>query len=244
MAAIEFRDVTKRYGETVVLRRFSLCVEPGERIAMIGRSGCGKTTVLKLVNALLTPDEGEVWVNGENVRQANQILLRRQIGYVIQNVGLFPHLNIEKNIAYVPSLSRAWTKPQRKQEAARLLSLVGLESDMAKRYPAELSGGQKQRVGIARALAAQPKILLMDEPFGAVDEITRRSLQEELLRLCGELSLTVLFVTHDIREAMKIGSRVLVMDAGEISQLASPGEILQSPENEFVRELVSGIGCQ
>ena len=241
MAAIEFRGVTKRYGESVVLRDFSLSVEPGERIAMIGRSGCGKTTVLKMVNALLSPDEGQVLVNGENVLQTNQILLRRQIGYVIQSVGLFPHLNIEKNIAYVPSLSRAWPKPQRQQEVARLMALVGLEGNMAKRYPSELSGGQKQRVGIARALAAQPKILLMDEPFGAVDEITRRSLQEELLRLSGELSLTVLFVTHDIREAMKIGSRVLVMDAGEISQLASPEEILQSPANAFVRELVCGI---
>lgn len=241
MAVIEFRNVTKRYGEHVVLRGFDLSVEEGERIAMIGRSGCGKTTVLKMVNALLVPDEGEVLVNGTEVRQVNQILLRRQIGYVIQNTGLFPHLNVEKNIAYVPSLSHAWTKTQRKHETERLLELVGLEPAMANRYPSELSGGQKQRVGIARALAAQPKILLMDEPFGAVDEITRRSLQEELLRLCGELCLTVLFVTHDIREAMKIGSRVLVMDAGELIQVAVPDEILQAPANGFVRELVSGI---
>lgn len=241
MAVIEFRNVTKRYGEHVVLRGFALSVEEGERIAMIGRSGCGKTTVLKMVNALLVPDEGEVLVNGTEVRQVNQILLRRQIGYVIQNTGLFPHLNVEKNIAYVPSLSHAWTKTQRKHETERLLELVGLEPAMANRYPSELSGGQKQRVGIARALAAQPKILLMDEPFGAVDEITRRSLQEELLRLCGELCLTVLFVTHDIREAMKIGSRVLVMDAGELIQVAVPDEILQAPANGFVRELVSGI---
>lgn len=241
MAAIEFREVTKRYGEHTVLRGFSLIVEPGERIAMIGRSGCGKTTVLKMVNALLTPDEGAVLVNGTDVREQSQILLRREIGYVIQNVGLFPHLNIEKNIAYVPSLSRTWSKPQRKQQVARLLEQVGLEPTMARRYPSELSGGQKQRVGIARALAAQPKILLMDEPFGAVDEITRRSLQDELLRLCGELSLTVLFVTHDIREAMKIGSRVLVMDEGELLQVAGPEQILEMPANNFVRELVSGI---
>ncbi len=240
MAAIEFRQVTKRYGETVILQDFHLSVEAGEFLTMIGRSGCGKTTVLKMVNALLLPEEGQVLVLGEDVAKTDQIALRRQIGYAIQNVGLFPHLSIAKNIAYVPFLSRSWSKEQEKQEVSRLLQTVGLDPAMAKRYPSELSGGQKQRVGIARALAAKPKILLMDEPFGAVDEITRRSLQDELLRLWKELGFTVLFVTHDIREAMKLGSRVMVMEQGRICQLGCPEEILESPADDFVRELVHG----
>ena len=157
MAAIEFRQVTKRYGETVILQDFHLSVEAGEFLTMIGRSGCGKTTVLKMVNALLLPEEGQVLVLGEDVAKTDQIALRRQIGYAIQNVGLFPHLSIAKNIAYVPSLSRSWSKEQEKQEVARLLQTVGLDPAMAKRYPSELSGGQKQRVGICPGAGGKAK---------------------------------------------------------------------------------------
>ena len=235
---IRFEHVTKCYGEHIALKDFSLCVNEGEFITIIGRSGCGKTTALRLVNGLLSPDEGAVFVNGKNVAEADIIALRRSIGYAIQGVGLFPHMTVAKNIAYVPSLSKQWGKAESAENVARLLETVGLEPEMAKRYPHELSGGQRQRVGIARALAAKPSILLMDEPFGAVDEITRRMLQQEMLRLQKELKLTIVFVTHDIKEAMYLGDRVLVMDKGELVQFDIPEVIRESPASVFVRELL------
>ena len=238
--AVCFEHVTKRYGDTLVLDDFSLEVPEGEFLAMIGRSGCGKTTALKLVNGLLAPDAGRVLVNGQDVAGTDPIALRRGIGYAIQSVGLFPHLTVGKNIAYVPSLTRMWGKAREQAEVARLLGVVGLPPELAGRYPAELSGGQKQRVGIARALAASPRLLLMDEPFGAVDEITRRRLQEEILRIHEELGGTIVFVTHDIKEALKLGSRVLVMDHGNIIQDGSPTELLEHPATDFVRRLVAG----
>ena len=235
---IRFEHATKAYGETKVLRDFTLSIAAGEFLTVIGRSGCGKTTALKMINGLIYPDSGSVFVNGENVRHTDLIQLRRRIGYVIQNVGLFHHMTVEKNVAYVPSLTNRWDSGSKKRKVAELLEVVGLTSEFASRYPAELSGGQQQRVGIARALAAEPEILLMDEPFGAVDEITRRALQEEIGSLHRQLGITIFFVTHDIREAMHLGNRVLVMDGGEILQVDTPSNITASPANEFVRELI------
>lgn len=240
MEAIRFEQVTVAYGQHKALDRFSLSVKEGEFLTIIGRSGCGKTTTLRLVNGLCIPDSGEVYVNGKNVKEWNLIELRRSIGYAIQEVGLFPHMTVAKNIGYVPSLSRQWSKAEEKRHVAELLATVGLEEKLAGRYPHELSGGQKQRAGIARALAVNPRILLMDEPFGAVDEITRRSLQEEILQLQRKLGITVLFVTHDIHEAMLLGSRMLVMDAGRIVQEGTPEQIGKCPSSDFVRELVTG----
>lgn len=237
---IRFEHVSKRYGAHTVLDDFNLTVQRGEFLTMIGRSGCGKTTALRLINGLLTPDEGAVYVFGKDVAQSDLIALRRSIGYAIQGVGLFPHMTVEKNIAYVPSLSRAWPKAKVRERTAHLLEIVGLDSTLAERYPHELSGGQRQRVGIARALAGEARILLMDEPFGAVDEITRRSLQKELARLHKELGITVVFVTHDIKEALLLGSRVLVMAQSRIVQLDTPENICAHPANEFVRDLIHG----
>ena len=235
---IRFDHVTVRYGEHKALDDFNLSIPSGEFLTIIGRSGCGKTTALRLVNGLNRPDEGSVFVHGKDVKSADLIKLRRSIGYAIQEVGLFPHMTVRDNIAYVPSLSKQWTRQETKEKAASLLERVGLDSDIALRYPHELSGGQRQRVGIARAIAAGPDILLMDEPFGAVDEITRRSLQTEILRLHRELGITIVFVTHDIGEAMLLGSRMLVMDAGRVLQTGTPPEVQANPVNEFVRELL------
>lgn len=237
---IRFEGVSKAFGTQTVLRDFSLDVEPGAFVSIIGRSGCGKTTALKLVNGLISPDSGRVLVKGEDVAQADPVRLRRQIGYAIQNVGLFPHMTVEKNIAYVPTISGAagWGKAERRKRAEELLTLVGLPADLGRRFPRELSGGQRQRVGIARALAADPDILLMDEPFGAVDAITREQLQDEILRIHRERDLTVLFVTHDIEEAMKLGTRTLVMEEGVVQQCDAPSRVLSAPATEFVEKLV------
>ena len=237
---IRFEGVCKSYGKHTVLQDFNLTVYSGEFLTMIGRSGCGKTTALRLINGLLTPDAGRVLVDGKDVAQTDLIELRRGIGYAIQSVGLFPHMTVEKNIIYVPSLSGKHSWETRAKRVSELLETVGLNPSLADRYPNELSGGQQQRVGIARALAANPRILLMDEPFGAVDEITRRSLQKEILRLQRDLGITVVFVTHDIKEALHLGSRVLVMEAGRISQLGTPEQIKTTPADAFVRELIFG----
>ena len=237
---IRFEGVSKSFGAQAVLRDFSLDVAPGAFLTIIGRSGCGKTTALRLVNGLLTPDAGRVLVQGEDVAGTDPVALRRRIGYAIQSVGLFPHMTVEKNIAYVPSISglEGWKGAQRQEKAAALLRQVGLEPELARRYPRALSGGQRQRVGIARALAAGPDILLMDEPFGAVDEITRGQLQEEILRIHRESGITILFVTHDIAEALKLGTCTLVMDGGTVQQCDRPEELLRHPATDFVRELV------
>ena len=215
-------------------------MEPGAFVSIIGRSGCGKTTVLKLVNGLLSPDTGRVLIQGQDVARIDPVALRRRIGYAIQNVGLFPHMTVEKNIAYVPAISglEEWKGTQCREKVAALLKQVGLDPALAGRYPRALSGGQRQRVGIARALAAGPELLLMDEPFGAVDEITRGQLQDELLRIHRESGITVLFVTHDIAEALKLGTRTLVMDAGQIQQYDAPSRLLAHPATSFVERLV------
>lgn len=237
---IRFEHVSKHYGSLTVLNDFDLTIYKGEFITIIGRSGCGKTTVLRLINGLLSPDKGAIYVNGKDVAASDLIELRRSIGYAIQNIGLFPHMTVEKNIAYVPSLSKRWSKVEEVQQIKDLLSVVGLDTSIAHRYPRELSGGQQQRVGIARALAAGSQILLMDEPFGAVDEITRRSLQKEILQLQKDLGITIVFITHDIKEALLLGSRVLIMDEGNIVQLDTPEQLKTHPANAFVRELIFG----
>ncbi|WP_346914056.1 ABC transporter ATP-binding protein [Clostridium sp.] len=235
---IRFEGVSKAYGKNLILNDFNLKINKGEFLTIIGSSGCGKTTMLKLINGLLTPEGGKVHVNGEDISRVNQIGLRRRIGYVIQGVGLFPHMNIRENIAYVPNLIKKDDKIEVASKVEKLMKIVGLSEDMLERYPSELSGGQRQRVGLARALAASPEILLMDEPFGAVDEITRKLLQEEILRIYKELSVTIVFITHDIKEALKLGTRVLVMDKGKIIQIGSPAEIKENPKTDFVRKLI------
>lgn len=237
-AMIEFRHVRKAYGEKVILEDFNLSVERGEFVTIIGSSGCGKTTALKMVNGLLEPDSGEIMVEGENIREKDQTLLRRNIGYAIQGSVLFPHMTVEQNIAYVPNLLNKRDKKKTRDAVSRWMRIVGLDEEMRGRYPAELSGGQQQRVGIARALAASPEILLMDEPFGAVDEITRSQLQTELKQIYKKTGITILFVTHDISEALKLGTKVLVMDRGEIQQYSSPDELLRHPATEFAARLV------
>lgn len=237
---IEFRNIKKSYGNKVVMNGFNLSVKKGEFLTLIGSSGCGKTTALKMVNGLIDPDEGDILVNGENIREKDQTALRRNIGYAIQGSVLFPHMTVEQNIAYVPHLLNRKNKKKTRDAISKWMKITGLEEDLRDRYPSELSGGQQQRVGIARALAASPDILLMDEPFGAVDEITRTQLQEEIKRIHQQTKITILFVTHDIREALKLGTKVLVMDQGEIKQYASPEELLQNPEDEFVRKLIKG----
>lgn len=207
-------------------------------MTVIGRSGCGKTTMLRMINGLQKPDSGKVYAAGEDVGEADLIRLRRKIGYVIQNKGLFPHMTVEKNIIYVPVISGQKDKRQNRKLAEELIGLVGLEREMLDRYPEELSGGQQQRVGIARALASRPKLLLMDEPFGALDKITKRAMQNELLALQKKLGMTVVFITHDIREAMKLGDRVLVMEQGKIAQCDTPENVKKNPADEFVKELI------
>ena len=237
---IEFEHVRKSYGENTVLGDFSLSVEPGDFVTIVGASGGGKTTVLKMVNGLLTPDSGTIRVMGRDIRAMDLIQLRRNIGYAIQGSVLFPHMTVAENIAYVPNLLNKKDKARTNAAVAKWLAIVGLDEELLQRYPAELSGGQQQRVGIARALAASPEILLMDEPFGAVDEITRASLQQEITRIHRETGITVLFVTHDIGEALRLGTRVLVMADGEIQQYAVPEEILRAPATDFVRQLAAG----
>lgn len=236
--AIEFRKIKKSYGEKTVLEDFTLSVERGEFVTIIGSSGCGKTTALKMVNGLIPPTAGEIFVDGESIKEKDMIELRRNIGYAIQGSVLFPHMTVEQNISYVPNLLNKKDKNRTRDAVSKWMKIVGLEEEMKERYPAELSGGQQQRVGIARALAASPDILLMDEPFGAVDEITRGQLQNELLQIYKKTGITVLFVTHDIAEALKLGTKVLVMDQGEIQQYAAPEELLKNPATDFVRQLV------
>lgn len=236
---IRFVDVTKAYDDEAILERFSLDIGRGEFLTIIGSSGCGKTTLLKMINGLLIPDTGTVFVQEQDISKTDLIALRRNIGYAIQGVGLFPHMTVRKNIAYVPSLLNKQNRQKTEAAVARLVKIVGLDESLLERYPSELSGGQQQRVGIARSLAAAPEILLMDEPFGAVDEITRRMLQDEIMRIHRELGVTIVFITHDIREALKLGSRVAVMDHGGLVQIDTPENIRKHPATDFVKELVS-----
>lgn len=236
--AIEFKHVKKVYGEKVIIDDFNLKITPGEFLTVVGSSGCGKTIILKMINGLIIPDEGQVLVHDQCTQAVDLIELRRGIGYAIQGSVLFPHMTVAQNIAYVPNLLNKNDKKRTYEALSKWMKIVGLDEELIHRYPSELSGGQQQRVGIARALAASPDILLMDEPFGAVDEITRSTLQDEILRIHHQENITIIFVTHDINEALKLGSRVMVMDQGKVVQLASPREILEHPKTEFVRKLV------
>lgn len=238
---IRMEHIGHSFGDNRVLHDFSLHVHAGEVLTVIGRSGCGKTTMLKMMNGLLVPDEGRVLVEGTDLAGTDLIALRRRIGYVIQSKGLFPHMTVEKNITYVPVISGQKDRRKNHALAERMLKLVGLDAEMSSRYPAELSGGQQQRVGFARALASDPQILLMDEPFGALDEITRQTMQDEILNLQKKLGLTIVFITHDIREAMKLGDRILVMEQGKILQLDTPENVRNHPADEFVQSLTGHV---
>lgn len=226
---IEFRNVSYRVNGIQVLTDVSLRAARGETLVLLGRSGSGKTTTLKLVNRLVAPTSGEILVNGTPNDQVDVIRLRRGIGYVIQEVGLFPHFTVERNIGLVPKI-QGWPEDRIRARVAELLQLVGLEPEFASRYAHQLSGGQRQRVGVARALAADPEILLMDEPFGALDPLTRDELQREFLLLQQRLHKTVVFVTHDLREALRLGSRIALMEAGKLVTLLTPGEFLKSSD--------------
>lgn len=230
--AVEFRQVNYQIKQRQLLSNLNFTIHQGETLVLLGRSGSGKTTTMKLINHLLTPTSGEVLVEGKPTTEWNVIELRRRIGYVIQETGLFPHFTVEKNIGLVPSLS-GWKPKQIKSRVYELLLLVGLEPEQfAQRYPHQLSGGQKQRVGVARALAADQPIILMDEPFGALDPITRLDLQKEFRRLQKELGKTVIFVTHDIQEALVLATRIGLMNAGNMVVLETPEEFLRSPHPE------------
>ncbi|MDX6529084.1 MAG: osmoprotectant transport system ATP-binding protein [Blastocatellia bacterium] len=238
---VEFREVSFAVnGGRSIIDRLSLRVEHGETLVLLGESGCGKTTTLRLVNRLLSPTAGEVMVEGKATTEWDVIRLRRRTGYVIQEAGLFPHFTVAQNVALVPHLED-WDKTRVDQRVRELLSLVGLDAPkFADRYPRELSGGQRQRVGVARALAADPPLLLMDEPFGALDPLTRASLQKEFAELKARLDKTVIFVTHDVREALLLGSRIALMDAGRIVLLETPAGFLSS-KNELAKSYLETL---
>ncbi len=237
-AVIEFKDINKHYDDSdFSIDNFNLDVEEGDIVTIIGTSGCGKTTVLKMINGLIEPSSGEIFINGSPISNADVVELRRGIGYAIQGTLLFPHLTIRDNIAYVPNLINE-SNEKIESDVLKWINIVGLDESLLERYPHELSGGQQQRVGIARALAASPKILLMDEPFSAVDEITRNQLQKELKQIHEKTGITILFVTHDIGEALYLGDKVLVMKDGAIEQYDTPRNVLRHPKTEFVDKLL------
>jgi len=237
--AIEFRSVSKRYPDgTVAVADFSLVAPAHRTTVFVGPSGCGKTTLLRMVNRLVDPSSGDVLIDGESVAGRDPVRLRRSIGYVLQSAGLLPHVSVAGNVATVPLLEGA-SRARARGRALELLDVVGLDRSLADRYPGQLSGGQQQRVGVARALAADPNILLMDEPFGAVDPIVRRELQTEIIRLQRELDKTVVFVTHDIDEAFLLGDQVVILGPrGCVVQVGSPSEITESPADAFVADFI------
>jgi osmoprotectant transport system ATP-binding protein len=235
---IDLKNVSKKYGETVAVDNLNLEVKTGEICVLIGPSGCGKTTTLKMINRLIEPSSGQILIDGRDSSSLKPFELRRGIGYAIQSVGLFPHLTVAENIAVVPKLL-GWQKSKIEARVTELLGLIGLEPQRyASAYPKALSGGQAQRVGVARALAADPNVLLFDEPFGAVDPLTRERLQNEFLELQKRLKKTVVFVTHDIDEAIKLSDRIAIMKDGKLEQFDTPEAILEQPANEFVRDFI------
>lgn len=244
--AIEFKNVCKHFkGATYnAVDHVSLSIEHGELITILGSSGCGKTTLLKLVNRLYEPDTGTIEFFGEDISKTDAVEFRRKIGYVIQQVGLFPHMTIANNIATVPKILK-WPKSDINDRVDELLKVVNLDPvEFRDRYPAQLSGGQQQRVGLARALAVNPDVMLLDEPFGAIDAINRINLQDELLRIHSTSKKTFLFVTHDINEAFKLGTRVLIMVNGQVQQFDTPRNIVDRPANDFVKSLIDSARGQ
>src|SRR5438094_7722212 len=241
MAKIAFQAITKQFAGSnkPAVDAVTFEVTEGTTCMLVGTSGSGKTTLLRMVNRLIEPTSGQIIIDGRNILEENPILLRRRIGYVIQQVGLFPHMNIAENIRVTAEIAGGWSKEQLNRRVDELLELVGLPpAEYPARLPRQLSGGQQQRVGLARALATDPTILLMDEPFGALDAITRARMQEELLRIQRDVHKTILFVSHDIEEAFKLGDQIAVLSEGKLIQLGSPIELLANPANDFVRKLV------
>ncbi|MBA4493827.1 ABC transporter ATP-binding protein [Paenactinomyces guangxiensis] len=236
---IEFKEVSKTFEDGFeALKDISFKVKEGELLVLIGPSGCGKTTTMKMVNRLIEPTKGTITIEGKDIAGEDPVTLRRNTGYVIQQIGLLPHMNIKENVSLVPRLKK-WKKEQYVDKVNELMEMVGLDPEtFGERYPSELSGGQQQRVGVIRALAAEPKIILMDEPFSALDPISREQLQDELVRLQREIRKTIVFVTHDMDEALKIADRICIMKDGEIVQLDRPENILRHPSNEFVRNFI------
>lgn len=236
---IEFKNVTKKIGSKTILENINLTIEENSLVVIIGSSGCGKTTSLKMINKLITPTSGEIYINNMPISKMNTIDLRRGIGYVIQNTGLFPHMTIRENISLIPELKKIESKEAIATKTNDLLNLVGLSpEEYLDKYPGELSGGQQQRIGVARAFATDAEIILMDEPFSALDPITRSSLQEELFSMQQELHKTIIFVTHDMEEAIKLADKICIMDKGSIAQFDTPENILKNPANDFVKDFI------
>jgi len=235
---VVFENTSKSFGNNVVIQNLNLTITRGQFAVLIGPSGCGKTTSLRMINRLIEPTEGTILVDGQDISKINPVDLRRRIGYVIQQIGLFPNMTIEQNIEVVPKLL-GWPKEKRRERVGELLEMVGMNpAQYRNRYPSELSGGQQQRVGVLRALAVSPPLLLMDEPFGALDPITRETLQDELKKLQTDLGITIVFVTHDIDEAVKLADVIVLMKDGKVVQAASPEELLANPAGDFVREFI------
>lgn len=235
---IKFHNVTKNYGQTGILKNISFEIKQGEFVVLIGPSGCGKTTTLKTINRLIEPDSGEIFIDDKDITKVNPVGLRRTIGYVIQQIGLFPNMTVEQNISIVPKLLK-YPKQKCQEIVEELLSLVDMPyKENAHKYPSELSGGQQQRIGVLRALAASPPIVLMDEPFGALDPVTRDSLQEEIKKLQKKLKKTIVFVTHDMDEALRLADTIIFMNQGKIVQMASPEEMLHNPADPIIKSFL------
>ena len=234
---IEFQNVYKSYKDKKILENINLVIEDNSIVVLIGESGCGKTTTLKMINRLIEPTKGKIMINGKDIKKTNPIKLRRSIGYVIQQTGLFPHLTIRQNIELISKLEKK-EKKMIQEKTMELMKMVGLSEELLDSYPSELSGGQQQRVGIARAFATDPDIILMDEPFSALDPITRSSLQDEVIRLQDKLKKIIIFVTHDMDEAIKLADKIAIMEQGKVVQYDRPEKILKQPVNEFVRNFV------
>ena len=246
MNAIEYQNVCKQFDGALRLSvdHVTATVKEGEFVTILGSSGCGKTTLLKMTNRLYEPSSGKVLLFGEDISTVDPVVVRRRMGYVIQQVGLFPHMTVEENIAVIPHILK-WDKEQIHSKVSSLLALVGLAPDEFRdRYPAQLSGGQQQRIGLARALVTDPRIMLLDEPFGAIDAITRLNLQNELLRIHQGTRKTFLLVTHDINEAFKLGTQVMIMNEGKLLQFDTPREIVRHPADPFVKALIRSAGEQ
>lgn len=236
---IEIKNITKTVGEKVILDDISLTIESGSFVVLIGPSGCGKTTTLKLLNKLIEPSSGEIYIDGKPISKEDPIKLRRNIGYVIQNIGLFPHLTIKENIELIPKLKGEKSEEEISENTERLIKMVGLDpDDFLYKYPTELSGGQQQRIGVIRALATDAEIILMDEPFSALDPITRTQLQESLYQLQQDLKKTIIFVTHDMDEALKLADKICIMKDGKIQQYDTAENLLKHPANEFVKNFI------